>query len=500
MAKPRAGTIPKPGPAPIQQQQTLAPNRMQQLMLDVPLDDVLCMGTAKGTGKSFGVVFLVMRDARAIGENYHCLITRSTFQSLVELQTLLLKWLPVAFPGTTYNSSENTFRLGGKAAPFGTVELAYRASSPLEQVRALSRLQGRSKICLIHDEAGNDPSPDFFDQLQGVLRGPPGVPTRVIFLANPGGPGHAWLRQRFALPAGCPEPMRPRRFWSEDYQRFAVFATADASVNEHIDWEQYKRQVELMAGGDPALLAALLRGDWNVDLGGGAFFGHCWSPTRCRHMIRPGEINLRERSPRAFVSMDWGISAPSVAYLFLPEPPGVDAPKGSLMLLDECYMAASTLGGNRDWAKGSHLSSAQQAGVLIEWLDRWNLRPSDVKILADDAVFSSDGSHHGSTAGDFRAAGVQLSPAEKAKTSMVVGLAMLRNRMSASRKDYTSPWLLWSPACAGWEATVPGIPRHPRDPETIADGCSDHAADAARYGISWYEARWLVGNTNMNLW
>jgi hypothetical protein len=178
----------------------------------------------------------------------------------------------------------------------------------------------------------------------------------------------------------------------------------------------------------------------------------------------------------------------------------VDAPKGSLMLLDECYTAASTLGGNRDWAKGSHLSSAQQAGVLQEWLSPWGLQPSEIKILADDAVFSSNGSAHGSTAADFRAAGVKLTPAEKAKTPPVVGWAMLRNRMMATRKDYSSPWLLWSPACQAWEATVPGIPRHPRDPETIADGCVDHAADAARYGISWYEARWKTGNTNFRVW
>ena len=492
-------TIPKPQPqkaAPLVMPQ---PNLLQQLMLDVPFGDIACFGTAKGTGKSFGILFLVLRDARHIGANYHCLITRSTYQSLVEIQTLLLKYLPLAFPGTTYNAGESTFRLGGKESPYGTVELAYRAASPLEQVRALSRLQGRSKVCLIHDECGNDPSADFFDQLQGTLRGPVGVPTRVIFLANPGGPGHAWLRQRFAVPAGCPEPMRPRRFWSEEYQRHCVFATADASINPHIDWEQYKRQVELMAGGDPSLLAALLRGDWNVDLGGGAFFGHCWSPTRCRHLIRPGELNVREHHPKPFVAMDWGVSAPSVAYLILPDPPGVDAPKGSLLLLDECYMVASTLGGNRDWGKGSHLSSAQQAGVISEWLERWNLRPSDLKILADDAVFSADGSHHGSTAGDFRAAGVKLTPAEKAKTSMVAGLAMMRNRLMATRRDAKHPWLLWSPACAGWEATVPGIPRHPRDPDVIADGCTDHAADAVRYAVSWYEARWLCGGTDFRV-
>ena len=164
-------------------------------------------------------------------------------------------------------------------------------------------------------------SPDFYDQLMGVLRAPVGVPTAVVFLANPGGPGHIWLKQRFATPAGLPEPMRPVRFWSEEYDRHVVFVTANASCNPHIDWQQYKRQVEIMSGGDPAMQAALLEGRWDLDLGG-SFFASCWSPRRCRRVVRPGDINLRDHHPKPFISMDWGSAAPTVAYLCVPNPAG----------------------------------------------------------------------------------------------------------------------------------------------------------------------------------
>ena len=269
-----------------QAQQVLKPNLLQQCMLDAPLNDVLCVATAKATGKTFGIVLLVLRDAQILKSNYHCLVTRSTFQALQELQTLLYRYLMQAYPGTTWSAADNMFRIGGKAAPFGTVELSYTSASPLEQIRALNSLQGRSKTTLIHDEAGTQPSPDFYDQLQGVLRAPAGTPTRVIFLANPGGPGHHWLKERFAAPAGLPGHMEPKRFWSEEYEKHCIFLTANASVNPHIDWSAYKRNVELMAGGDPAMLAALLEGRWDLDLGG-AFFAPCWSPTRCRHHVRP---------------------------------------------------------------------------------------------------------------------------------------------------------------------------------------------------------------------
>ncbi|WP_156796658.1 hypothetical protein [Cyanobium sp. PCC 7001] len=465
--------------------QALMPNPLQQVMLDAPLNDVLVVATAKATGKTFGIVLLVLRDAQILKENYHCLITRSTFQALQELQTLLYRYLTQAYPGTTWNAGENTFRIGGRSAPFGTVELAYTSASPLEQIRALNRLQGRSKICAIHDEAGTQPTPDFYDQLQGVLRGPAGVPTRVIFLANPGGPGHHWLKERFAAPAGLPEPMKPRRFWSEEYEKHCIFLTANASINPHVDWQQYKRNVEIVSGGDPAMLAALLEGRWDTDLGG-AFFASCWSPNRCRHAINPGEIYLRGHRPRPFVVMDHGYAAPTVAYLVVPNPPGIDAPKGTLLLADELYLCSSNVSGRRDWARGSCLPSSEQAAAMIEWLQRWGLERGDVRILADDAMWNSNGHISGSIAQEFRAAGVTLARAQKMKTPVMAGLQMLRNRMHAARRDETQPWLLWSPVCEGFEATVPSIPRHPRDPETIADGAIDHALDAVRYGVCWY--------------
>ncbi len=468
-------------------------------MLDAPLNDILCVATAKATGKSFGIVLLVMRDARLLNKDYHCLITRSSFQALQELQTLLYRHLTQAFPGTMWNAGESMFRIGGKAAPFGTVELSYTASSPLEQIRALNRLQGRSKTCLIHDECGTQPSPDFYDELQGTLRGPVGTPTRAVFLANPGGPGHVWLKERFALPAGLPGPMKPRRFWSEHYERHAVFVTADASINPHIDWQQYRRQVEIMAGGDPAMLAALLEGRWDMDLGG-AYFASCWSPTRCRQLINPGGINLRLHSPKPFVALDWGYAAPTVAYLVVPNPQGLACPKGTLLLADELYLSSFGTGGNRDWRRGACLPSSEQARLLIEWLERWGVGPHEIPIIADDAVFAHQGSERGSTAGDFRHAGVRLQRAEKAKTPVAVGWNMVRNRLHATRRDQTQPWLLWSPACEGFEATVPSLPRHPRDPETVADGCCDHAADAVRYATTWYQARPKCGPTNFRVY
>jgi hypothetical protein len=195
---------------------------------------------------------------------------------------------------------------------------------------------------------------------------------------------------------------------------------------------------------------------------------------------------------------DYGIAAPTVAYLCVPDAP--EAPRGSLWLIDECYICATTAGGQRDWTRGSYLSTYEQAAVLREWLEPWGLKPNDLPILGDDAIFNNDGRPKGSVAGDFRDAGFNVKRAGKMNTRMDNGLAMMRNMMAATGKDPGMPWLQWSRACAGLMATLPTLPRHPTNPEIIAPGCADHAADAARYAITYNRSRHFVGRTNYAVW
>nr|WP_244281317.1 hypothetical protein [Synechococcus sp. UW106] len=164
--------------------------------------------------------------------------------------------------------------------------------------------------------------------------------------------------------------------------------------------DQYIRNIKVAAADDPALLDAWLHGRLDVDIAS-AFFGSSFGIRRSLRDVRPVRIP-QDQLRRAFFCMDWGCSAPTVAYLCLPDLEG--APKDSIWLLDEFYVAASTAGGQRDWTRGTYLSNAEQATGIIEWLSRWNLRPGRTKVVADDAVFNATSSDRGSTAGDFKAA------------------------------------------------------------------------------------------------
>jgi hypothetical protein len=481
--------------------QPLRPNFLQQILLDCPVNDIVFAGTAKGTGKSVGCVLRIMQLCALQKDKFHCLVTRATYQSLQELQGLLLSHLSRNFPGTTYSASDSTFRVGGKDAPFGTIELAYTASSPVEQIRAQNRLQGRSFSYHIHDEVGNSVTGmEFYDVLMGALRAPPGIQTGALFLANPGGPAMSALKQRFWHPAGCPGPGHPVRFWSEHYERHCIFLSAASSTNEFLNIAEYKRSVEMMAGGDADLLGALLYGDWGADLGG-AFFASQWSPMKQRFNVKPGEINLRQA--QAFVAMDWGSASPSAAYLMAPNPPNM--PKGSIAILDECYICRTDVGGSRDYNRGVYMSNQEQASTIIEWLDPWlqphGLTVRDIKILMDDAQFANIGiENQGCIAGDFQKAGLPVRKAEKLLTREANGLAVLRSRLSATRKDSEHPWLVWDPRCEAWEATMPTLTANPSRPEELAPGSCNHACDAVRMGVTWWERKWRTGASSFRVY
>lgn len=60
-----------------------------------------------------------------------------------------------------------------------------------------ARYQGHSYNDLLVDEVGNFPDPAPIDKLVATLRDKTGVPPRMAMTANPGGPGHAWLVERY---------------------------------------------------------------------------------------------------------------------------------------------------------------------------------------------------------------------------------------------------------------------------------------------------------------
>jgi len=93
------------------------------------------------------------------------------------------------------------------------------------------------------------------------------VPLRMRSASNPGGYGHAWVRDRLVKP----DTKRPE----------AAFVPAILEDNPSLDQESYRRSLEHLG---PTERARLLRGDWNV-VEEGSMFRRWWF-----HVIKPEAV------------------------------------------------------------------------------------------------------------------------------------------------------------------------------------------------------------------
>ena len=109
------------------------------------------------------------------------------------------------------------------------------------------------------------------------------------------------------------KPVLVRRPWEA-----TIFASFTASSNQHLDIDQYIRNIRVAAADDPALLDAWLHGRLDVD-NAGAFFGSSFGIRRSLRDVRPGWIP-QEELKRAFVCMDWGCALPRALRLMFAGP------------------------------------------------------------------------------------------------------------------------------------------------------------------------------------
>lgn len=419
----------------------------------------LFLGGGRGGGKTTCIEWHITRHVEEYGPRARVLVIRKTYKGLADTELGMREKFPVAFPGATYNAAEHVWRF-----PNG----AYVELGQLESHSDYQKYQGRSFTLLIVDEAGQYASMELLDMLRSNLRGPKGMPIRMIVAANPGGVGHATLAKRYVFRA---KPWEP--FYEEKSKRFWVYCPSTFDGNQFIDREQYRSQLESSCPDDPELLRAWVDGDWSVARG--AYFAACLDEKRCA--FGPWRSIPKTYGERweTWLAHDYGSAAPSVTYLFARSPGAeVDGqwfPRDSLLLVDE--LAAHR---RDDLSKGLGWTAAQTAEAIVEWLKPWGV---PARGVADDACFSNSG-HAATIADEFKRKGVFFDPAKKA--DRISGWNLMR-RMLADAGTKDRPGLYVSRACGYFWATVPFLARDQKRVEDLDSGGIDHGADAARYGL-----------------
>lgn len=289
--------------------------------------DELFYGGERGGGKSDLQIGYQEDGALRYGQHWRGIMFRKTYPELEELQARATE----VFPG-----SGGVFKTQPSAGyPFSncwywpngaTVKMRY-----IEREADYGRYHGHQYTGISFDEVTEYPTPAGLLKMLSTLRSPHGVPCSVRLTGNPGGIGHAWVKQRYIDVA---PPYTPYRDPDTGFTRmFVPSRTSDNAVLLRND-PHYRDRIRAATGGNEALRKAWLEGDW--DIVAGAFLD-CWRKEL--HVLKP--FTIPEHWLR-FRSGDWGSARPfsfgwwAVASEPYEHPSGI-IPRGAMIRYREWY-------------------------------------------------------------------------------------------------------------------------------------------------------------------
>ena len=348
--------------------------------------------------------------------------------------------------GASWNEQKKTWTFGNGAV------LKFR---PLEQDKDAEKYQGHDYTRLYFEELTNYPDPKPVMKLKATLRSGAGVPTGFRATANPGGPGHNWVKSRYIDPA-------PAGFEIiEENGLERVFIPAKLKDNQILTDNDPTYVNRLKETGSEQLVKAWLDGDWTVI--DGAYFD-CWSS---KMVLRPFEIP--QEWPK-FVSFDWGSSKPFSTgwWAIVPndfEYQGQVLPRGSIIRYKEWY-------GMQPGKPNVGLKmTAEAVGAGIKE------RSQGVsQFIADPAIFAEDG---GPSIAERT--GIYWTRADNKRTpgrGRMGGWDQMRSRMVG---EEDRPLIYCFVTCVDSIRTIPVLQHDKNMAEDIDTEAEDHAADEWRY-------------------
>lgn len=214
-------------------------------------------GGARGGGKTDGMIGDWLAHWSEHRNHARGLLVRRSYDELDEVKARLEEIMPAI--GATWHGGRKIWVMPGGSFAGGALKLRFLAKDA-----DAARYQGHSYTWVCVDEAGNFPSPDPIDKLRATLRSPHGVPAKLRITANPGGPGQAWVKQRYIDPA---RPFSPH--YDDTTETLRVFIPSKLSDNPILDRMDPSYRRRLRSSGPAWLVQAWLEGDWYASPEGG---------------------------------------------------------------------------------------------------------------------------------------------------------------------------------------------------------------------------------------
>lgn len=415
-------------------------------------------GGAAGGGKSDAIVIEGLRQVHI--PYYKCLIIRKTFPQLRELIDKSLNYYPRAFPGAKYNSSEHTWRFpSGAKVIFGSMQ---NSASKIQY-------QGQAYDVIIFDELTHFTYDEYIYLFSRCRPNGPGTKCYVRATGNPGGIGHAWVKERF-ITAGVPnqtiwediewiEPdgTKVKKKMSRIFVPSSVFDNQELLKNDAM-------YVQRLASMPEAERNALLYGDW--DSFSGQVFrewkndSNHYDDRLYSHVINPFIV---PSDWSIWCGLDWGYSRPySVGWY------AVDHER-RMYRIRELYGCTGT-------PNQGVLEEPTEVARHIHQIESTdiNLKGRKIHRVGDPAIW---GSQTGESIGTlFEKERIFW---DKGNHARIDGKMQLHHRMAFDEQGI--PMLYVFNTCKHFIRTIPNLIYSEKDVEDIDTDGEDHIYDECRY-------------------
>lgn len=410
--------------------------RRQRLFHSCPADEVL-YGGAAGGGKSEAMLHDALKNALKYPQ-CKIIMFRRTFPDLE--RSLILRSRQI-YPKSIgqYNESKKrwTFTNGS------SIEFAY-----MRKESDVFNYQGAEFDFIYWDELTHFTYTQYIYMISRLRGTNPSIRRQIKAATNPGGVGHAWVKERFIDLGEAETIHRPKASADEPEPGTRCFIPASIHDNDKLMQADpgYLKRLENLP---PALRDQLLKGNWD------SFDGMAFAEwDKEIHVIKPFQV---PDTWRRFRAVDYGRTAPFCCLWF-----AVDQDH-NLYVYKEAYK--------------TELDAVDQANLI----NRMSVGEKIDYTVLDSACWIPN-QHGESIADTYADQGVYCDQASKNRLNGKDRVhAWLKVYEDNKGRKYSKLKIFEN--CRNLVRTLPALPRDERHPEDIDTDAEDHAYDAFRYGV-----------------
>lgn len=422
-------------------------------------------GGAAGGGKSDAMLIEALRQVEI--PNYRGITFRRTYPQLEALIARSLELYPKIYPNAKYNSSEKRWMFPSGARLF----FGY-----MQHETDKYNYQGKP-----YDYIGFDELTHFtYSQYMYLMsrNRPTGANTRVYMraTANPGGIGHAWVKERFITPAPPLTPIESKyNIQTPDGETIQIakrriFVPATVFDNQEL-LKNDPEYLATLAALPEAERKALLYGSWD------SFDGQVFSEWRNNpegynnhkwtHVINEFDIPMNWQILRVF---DFGYSRPfAVLWLAFDED-------------GKCYVVEEFYGWNGTPNTGCFME-AHEIAENIHRIEHKSPRliGHNIRGIADPAIWDKS---HGESIARVMEKHPYYIHFNKGKNDRLSGKMQFHYRMAFDKNGECLFQVFNN--CKQTIRTLPSLVYDEKHIEDVNTDGEDHIYDAIRYGLMEY--------------